>query len=61
MEPVCSVSHINDLKTVCDCIKYVDDLTMYEDCDRDGHDSKIQVPANQAMECQMDTGKPYGS
>ncbi len=33
MGPLCLVCHINDLKTVCDCVKYVDDLTMYEDCD----------------------------
>ncbi len=36
--------------TLCDCIKYVDDSTVYEDCDKDGHDSKIQVAADQAME-----------
>ncbi len=50
MGPLCFVCHINDLKSVCDCIKYVDDSTIYEDCDRDGHDSKIQVAADQAME-----------
>ncbi len=27
---------------------------MYEDCDRDGHDSKIQVAADQAMECTQE-------
>ncbi len=49
MGPLCFVCHINDLNTVCDCVRYVDDSTMYEDCDIDDHDSKIQVVAVQGM------------
>ncbi len=30
-------------------LKYVDDSTMYYDCDRDDHDSKIQVATDQTM------------
>ena len=39
--PVCFLLHINDLKTKCPAAKYVDDTTVWECCDRDGHDSQI--------------------
>ena len=40
--------HINDLKTVCKMVKYVDDSTIWEVCDRTGEDSMLPVAANQA-------------
>jgi len=42
--------HINDLKTLCHHIKYVDDSTIWESCNRTGHDSVIQTAADQASE-----------
>ena len=41
--------HINNLKTACNSVKYVDDTTIWECCDRLGTDSKIQVAANQTL------------
>ncbi len=37
--PLCFACHIHAFKTGCDCIKYVAYSTMYEDCDREGHNS----------------------
>ena len=34
--------HINDLKTDCHSIKYVDDTTIWEACNKNGDDSHIQ-------------------
>ena len=46
--PVTFLLHINDLKTVCESEKYVDDASIWEVCDRDGEDSQIQEAADQA-------------
>ncbi len=48
--PLGFVCHTNDLKTVCDTVKYVDDSTIWEVCDRKGEDSQIQPAANQTIE-----------
>ena len=39
--------HINDLKTDCHSVKYVDDTTVWEVCNKKGGNSKIQTAANQ--------------
>ena len=50
--------HINDLKTECNSIKYVDDTTIWESCDKNGNNSKIQNAANQTYEwCQSNNMK----
>ena len=46
--PVAFIYHINDLSTVCNTVKYVDDTTVWESCDTCGSNSKIQTAANQA-------------
>lgn len=50
--------HINDLTTVCHSVKYVDDTTLWEACDKKGSDSKIQIAADQASTwCQTNNMK----
>ena len=50
--------HINDLKTECHSIKYVDDTTIWETCDKKGDNSKIQNAANQTYEwCESNNMK----
>ncbi len=44
------VCHINDRKTVCDTVKYVNDSTIWEVCDGKGEDSQIQLATNQYIE-----------
>jgi hypothetical protein len=41
--------HINDLKTDCNSVKYVDDTTIWETCDKRGENSNIQNAANQTF------------
>ena len=48
--PVCFLLHINDLRTICDCSKYVDDSSIWEACLKDCSDSKLQTAANQAAQ-----------
>ncbi len=48
--PLGFVCHINDLNNVCDTVKYIDDSTIWEVCDRKGEDSQIQLATNQAIE-----------
>ncbi len=40
--------HINDLQTVCPTVKYVDDSSIWEVCNRSGSNSQIQTAGNQA-------------
>jgi hypothetical protein len=45
--------HINDLETDCHSVKYVDDTTIWEMCDKRGENSNIQKAANQTYDwCQ---------
>ena len=56
--PVCFLLHINDLKTACDSIKYVDDTTIWENCTVDESSSNIQTAANDAVKwCQENNMK----
>jgi len=48
--PICFLIHINDLKTVVHDIKYVDDSSLWEKCQRSGKDSQLQEATNQALE-----------
>ena len=48
--PVCFLLHINDLKTNCPAVKYVDDTTIWESCNRSGEDSHIQEAMYQTEE-----------
>jgi len=48
--PVGFVVHINDLKSELDVVKYVDDSTIWEVCDRNCHDSRLQLATDQAIE-----------
>jgi hypothetical protein len=48
--PTCFITHINDLKTICHHVKFVDDAALWEICDRAGEQSKIQKAADQASE-----------
>ena len=41
--------HINDLQTDCHSVKYVDDTTIWESCDRKGVLSQLQTAANQTI------------
>ena len=52
--PPCFLLHINDLQTCCNMCKYVDDSSMWEECDRSGHDSKIQQAAEEAVKWSND-------
>jgi hypothetical protein len=47
--PSAFLLHINNFKTVCNSVKYVDDTTIWESCRRDGGDSKLQYAANQSI------------
>ena len=47
--PVTFLLHINDLRTDCESIKYVDDTTIWESCNTSTSNSKIQTAADQAM------------
>jgi hypothetical protein len=50
--------HINDLQTECHAVKYVDDTTIWETCDKRGQNSRIQNAANQTYEwCQSNNMK----
>ena len=46
--PVSFLVHINDLKTTCNTVKYVDDTTIWEACHHTGADSIIQKASDQA-------------
>ena len=46
--PVAFLIHINDLKTDVHDMKYVDDTSLWEACDRCGNESKLQEAADQA-------------
>ncbi len=37
------VLHVNDLKTICDDERYVDDTTLWELCNKSGSDSNMQT------------------
>jgi hypothetical protein len=47
--PVTFLAHINDLKTCCPTVKYVDDTTLWESCDRNLKNSKIQQATDEAQ------------
>ena len=47
--PTAFLLQINDLKTTCPSVKYVDDTTIWESCGWEGTDSKIQTAADQAL------------
>ena len=47
--PSAFLLHINDLKTDCHSVKYVDDTTIWEVCNKHGGNSKIQDAANQTF------------
>jgi hypothetical protein len=56
--PVTFLLHINDLKTDCHSIKYVDDTTIWEACSTDLSNSKIQIASNQVTSwCQQNNMK----
>ncbi len=40
--------HINDLQTVCPTVKYVDDSSIWEVCNRSESNSQIQTAGNEA-------------
>ena len=42
--------HINDLQTVCNTCKYVDDSSVWEVCEYGGRDSNLQIATDQAVE-----------
>ncbi len=46
--PVAFLLHINDLQIVCPTVKYVDDSSIWEVCNRSGSNSQIQTAGNQA-------------
>ena len=46
--PIAFLIHINDLKTGVHDMKYVDDTSLWEVCDRTGYNSKLQEAADQA-------------
>ena len=46
--PTSFLLHINDLKIICPAIKYVDDSSIWEVCNRSGNNSRIQTAGNQA-------------
>ena len=48
--PVLFLLHINNLKTVCPAVKYVDDTTVWESCRTDMTDFKLQTAATQITE-----------
>ncbi len=48
--PVTFLLHINDLQPACSTVKYVDDSTLWETCDRYGRNSVIQCAADQAYD-----------
>ena len=45
--PIGFPHHINDLQTVCEHIKYVDDCTIWEASSSSGMDSSLQVAADE--------------
>ena len=45
--PICFLHHINDLQTVSEHIKYVDDCTIWEASSSSGMDSSLQVAADE--------------
>ncbi len=49
MRPQCLLVHIDDLKTIYDNEKYVNDTSVAEACDRCGENSNIQRAANKAV------------
>jgi exonuclease III len=52
--PVAFLLHINDLSTVCESVKYVDDTTLWEACDSMGVNSKLQIAAEQVTSwCEL--------
>ena len=56
--PVTFLLHINDLKTVCNSVKYVDDTTIWESCSANTSNSKIQEAANEVTSwCQINNMK----
>ncbi len=46
--PVAFLLHINNLQTVCPTVKYVDDSSIWDVCNRSGSNSQIQTARNQA-------------
>ncbi len=48
--PVGFLLHINDLQTICNTVKYVDDSSIWEVCAANCHDSQLQLAADQACE-----------
>ena len=40
--------YIDDLQSILDIIKYVDDRTVWEVCDKQGRDSLLQLAADQS-------------
>ena len=48
--PVGFLLHIDDLQTIVNTCKYVDDSTLWESCTATGNDSQIQMACDQAVE-----------
>ncbi len=46
--PVVFLLHINDLQTVCPIVRYVDDSSIWEVCNRSGSNIQMQTVGNQA-------------
>ena len=51
--PTSFLLHINDLQTICKATKYVDDASIWEECNYNGKDSKLQMAADQASEWSL--------
>ena len=48
--PIGFVHHINDLRTTCDHVKYVDDCTIWESCALSCVNSSLQTAANEVAQ-----------
>ena len=48
--PVSFLLHINDLQTLANNVKHVDDSTIWEECAADAHDSQNQAATDQAAD-----------
>ena len=48
--PTAFIWHINCLQTMCPSVKFVDDTTFWEHCDRKGVNTKLQLATNQVLE-----------
>ena len=49
--PIGFVHHINDLRTTCDHVRYVDDCTISESCAPSCVNSSLQTAADEVVQC----------